>query len=188
VTLISLLVGFLWLYLLLHHVKKMIAVTLVAIPVILITLSATALGQAVRYQSTAHDPWTFQYLLALSGVLLTCAALVSGFMISKRHQISQTMEITQLASDILKANPAIFSLSLGILCVHITFTIFWLWIFVTLFHASFSTDLSWAGSLSGPSPWMITYFILMYFWTSAILQNIEKVTISGVVGDWYFNQ
>ena len=117
----------------------MIALTLIAIPVLLTTLSATALGQAVRYQSTAREPWTFQYMMMLSGGLLSCAAIVSGFMISKRHQITQTMEITQLASDILKENPSVFALSLGILLAHIIFTLIWLWIFVALFHASFSS-------------------------------------------------
>jgi hypothetical protein len=26
----------------------------------------------------------------------------------------------------------------------------------------------------------------MYFWTSAVLLNVEKMTIAGVVGRWYF--
>src|SRR5947207_3384728 len=30
------------------------------------------------------------------------------------------------------------------------------------------------------------YFIFMYLWTSAVLSNIQRVAISGVVSNWYF--
>ena len=42
------------------------------------------------------------------------------------------------------------------------------------------------GNMDGLFFWCIIYSILMFFWTSAIFQNIEKVTIAGVVGEWYF--
>lgn len=35
---------------------------------------------------------------------------------------------------------------------------------------------------------MAGFFVLMYFWTSAIFKNIEKATIAGVVGEWYFQR
>lgn len=47
-------------------------------------------------------------------------------------------------------------------------------------------DLDWFG----PSfiPWLATLSIVIFFWTSAIFSNLQKVTISGVVGEWYFQE
>ncbi|CAB5209312.1 unnamed protein product [Rhizophagus irregularis] len=33
---------------------------------------------------------------------------------------------------------------------------------------------------------LVPYFIFMYLWTSAVLCNIQRVTISGIVSNWYF--
>ncbi|KAJ3016057.1 UNVERIFIED_CONTAM: hypothetical protein HDU68_012443 [Siphonaria sp. JEL0065] len=34
----------------------------------------------------------------------------------------------------------------------------------------------------------VIYFIFIHFWTTAILSSIEKMTIAGVVGQWYFGR
>jgi hypothetical protein len=35
---------------------------------------------------------------------------------------------------------------------------------------------------------IVLYYIFIYFFTGSILVNVEKVVISGVVGDWYFDK
>ena len=36
------------------------------------------------------------------------------------------------------------------------------------------------------SNYLITFFVFMFLWTSSLFQNLEKITIAGVVGEWYF--
>lgn len=42
--------------------------------------------------------------------------------------------------------------------------------------------------LESEAYWAIAFFVLIFFWTSAVFGNLQRVGISGVVGDWYFHR
>jgi hypothetical protein len=62
-------------------------------------------------------------------------------------------------------------------------------VFLTLLNTLFSLVLiSVAFSLETKEKYEITilFMILMYFWTSSFLKNLEKVTVASIVGEYYF--
>lgn len=42
--------------------------------------------------------------------------------------------------------------------------------------------------LDSEAYWAIAFFVIIFFWTSAVFGNLQRVGISGVVGDWYFHR
>jgi hypothetical protein len=36
--------------------------------------------------------------------------------------------------------------------------------------------------------WTILFFLFFFYWTSANLKNIQRSTLSGIIGQWYFIQ
>ncbi|KAJ3102266.1 hypothetical protein HDU96_009703 [Phlyctochytrium bullatum] len=88
----------------------------------------------------------------------------------------------KLACQILWENPTVFILSIGIMITYMIFALVWLLAFAHLFlvHPIYPIPMSTRTAL--------IFFVLMHFWTSAVLQGIEKMTIAGVVGKWYFKR
>lgn len=138
------------------------------------------LGEEQEFRAMA----TISFLGILGG-------LYTGFVIWKSRRMLATMNvIVNLAAEILMANSSLFVLSATLAVFHLGFSIFWLWLFSHIFlQSALVYDGTYVSlSLNSPAPWLAFYFILLYFWTSSILQNIEKVTISSVVGEWYFDR
>jgi hypothetical protein len=82
----------------------------------------------------------------------------------------------------------LFFVSLLVFIAHIFMTLIWLSLFERLFLMGHFEKriqhIEWIPDVS--SNYLALYFIFVYFWTSAILCNIQKVTVAGVVGQWYF--
>jgi hypothetical protein len=91
-----------------------------------------------------------------------------------------------LACQVLRQNPSIFTMSLLVLLAFVVFSIVWVLLFGRLFllGQSVSSSMEWIPE-SG-SGWIMFFYVLMYIWTSMVFHNIEKTTIAGVVGEWYF--
>ena len=110
-------------------------------------------------------------------LLIMMAAGFIGIILSKRQSLSITIQLLEFSCDIIRNNPMIWVIAIGIMTIHGIFSIAW----ISLFGAIFG-DLK----NHGISP--VMYYVFIYFLSSSILANIEKVFISGVVGDWYFDR
>ncbi|KAF8925922.1 hypothetical protein BGZ52_006282, partial [Haplosporangium bisporale] len=126
-------------------------------------------------------------LTYLSFLPLGVGSVFIGVIYFRRKYISRTTAIIELASDVLKENPDMFVVSFGLAVVHIIFTAIWLVLFARVFligHVE-STDV-WI--LEGNFYPIAAYFIFFFMWTSAILSNVQRVTLSNVVSKWYFHR
>ncbi|KAG0262185.1 hypothetical protein BG011_000236 [Mortierella polycephala] len=94
-----------------------------------------------------------------------------------------------LACEILKDNPDMFFVSFGLMAVHVVFTAIWLVFFARVFL------LGHVEQAVGSKSWVLednfypiaAYLIFIYMWTSAVLSNIQRVTLANVVSKWYFH-
>ena len=112
-------------------------------------------------------------------LLMMMAAGFIGIIFAKRQSLSLTIQLLEFSCDIIRNNPMIWVIAIGIMTIHGIFSIAW----ISLFGAIFG-DLKNQGI--GISP--VMYYVFIYCLSSSILANIEKVFISGVVGDWYFDR
>ena len=78
----------------------------------------------------------------------------------------------------LLSNPDIIAICFALLAGYITFIVVWLVFFSKLFLTS---------GISGNTLWLV-YYVVYFFWTSAIFKSMQRVFISGVAAHWYFYQ
>ncbi|KAG0356064.1 hypothetical protein BG005_005004 [Podila minutissima] len=95
----------------------------------------------------------------------------------------------RLACEILKDNPDMFFVSFVLMLIHVVFTAIWLVFFARVFligHVDSSAGGSWV--LEGNFYPIAAYLIFIYMWTSAVLSNVQRVTLANVVSKWYFHR
>ncbi|GBB92990.1 hypothetical protein RclHR1_20970002 [Rhizophagus clarus] len=182
----SLSMGAIWILLLRSFVKVIIWGTLTTVPFICIAIfiwiRIEAFSGALR-DSGKPDPQD-DALAVLSFIPLIISIVYSVILFSRRKKIEKTISLIQLACDIFKDNPQMLWVSLKILMVYVSFTIIWLYLFSHIFLVVYKVQTEYR--LEPNTYLLVIYFIFMYLWTSAVLSNIQRVTISGVVSNWYF--
>ncbi|KAF9317407.1 hypothetical protein BG003_000793 [Podila horticola] len=142
---------------------------------------------SISYKRQYKDPFFAGLLTYLSFLPLGVGSVFLGVIYFRRRYISRTTAIIELASDVLKENPDMFVVSFGLAVVHIVFTAIWLVLFARVFligHVE-STDV-WI--LEGNFYPIAAYFIFIFMWTSAVLSNVQRVTLANVVSKWYFHR
>ncbi|KAI8901491.1 plasma-membrane choline transporter-domain-containing protein [Globomyces pollinis-pini] len=189
-TILSIIGSIIWIYLLSTFSSTIILLTGVCLPISLLLLFLFTFSKLVWGYHAPMSSFEFNALASIS-LLGFIGGLYTTWITIKNRQLAGTMvKIVELSTDILKANPSMFLLSACLTIAHIIFSVFWLWLFSHIFlHGSLiSKDNQITIELQNTGPWVVFFFLVMYFWTSAIFQNIEKVTVSSVVGEWYFDR
>lgn len=184
--------GLIWLYALLTRAKDMMKFTLMSVPIGLLTLSIITFKVALNSDNTEYLTLNggFQKHLTFVVSLITfgLSILTSWYIKHKKDHFNRSLDIIQLSCDVLKSNPSIFSVVLLIGLSQAAFTILWLWFFTGTLHSGANQQMivPILGNMDGLFLWCLAFSLFMFFWTSAVFQNLEKVTIAGVVGEWYF--
>ncbi|KAJ3041495.1 hypothetical protein HDV00_009291 [Rhizophlyctis rosea] len=184
--------GALWLLLFGRYVRQIMYLSVILIPVLFITLFVVTFANSIVrkfYDAPFLGP-QYSGMRGMSFVFLL-SGLMSGFFVyRKRQQVEQTIDIIELSFAILRHNPRIFLLSIVLMIGYAVFSLTWILMFARLFlKGYFKVDPTGSGGhweVTGGTGWAATFFILVYFWTSANFHNVEKVTIAGVVGEWFF--
>ncbi|TPX55986.1 hypothetical protein PhCBS80983_g04890 [Powellomyces hirtus] len=183
----------LWLSMLRSFVRPVVLVTIYTIPMTCLAMFSVMVTNSVLGKVNDAPYLGIQYdgmIVGASAFLLSGLASVI-YLYRKRKETEQTVHILQLSCDILRTNPGIFIVSIGLTTAYTLFAFTWVLLFSRLFLRGWKdTDPSGIAHwhFAGGTGWAVTFFVLMYFWTSAIFKNVEKVTIAGVVGEWYFQR
>ncbi|KAJ1343427.1 hypothetical protein BSLG_002016 [Batrachochytrium salamandrivorans] len=194
-TLVSVIVGAIWLATLSHFARPIIYFTAVAIPSSILLVSTITLFVSLSASYTQKTPDTLSEIQAMIVIAFfgIAVAVWLGMYIWRRRSMVDTMtHIIELSCDILHLNPSLFGLSVALMVAHALFSAIWLVLFSRLFLVG-SITVDPSGDVSTPgfvpsknTPMIAVFFVVMYFWTSAIFQNLEKTTVASVVGGWYF--
>ncbi|KAI8854200.1 plasma-membrane choline transporter-domain-containing protein [Chytridium lagenaria] len=189
VTAASIGAGTLWILFMSAFVKPIVWATIIAIPVVSLGLFSFILTDSVlgKREDPAYLGSQYNIMIGVAISFLMTAMGSIVYLFKRRRQIDHTIEILQLISF-----SAILPNSLGkphhIHPLHHphaplhVLRLLWLLAFSHLFlvHPIYPIPMSTRTA--------VAFFVFMHFWTSAVLQGIEKVTISGVVGQWYFKR
>ena len=188
---ISVLLSLVWLYLLSTFTSAILTLTSIALPLSFIGVSIDSFHRFLTIPGKQTEITEYNALAAISFVGIL-GGLYTAYTIYKSRKMFATMVVlVGLATEILMANTALFVLSATLALIHLGFSIFWLWLFAHIFlqgkviseHGGLVSII-----LDPTAPWIVFFFILVYFWTASIFQNVEKVTVSSVVGEWYFDR
>ncbi|KAI9206359.1 plasma-membrane choline transporter-domain-containing protein [Polychytrium aggregatum] len=184
----AILIGVCWLYFLKSFVRPIFLFSLYITPLACIVMSLSIFTNTLAAKaqpSTVYVP-EYDWMIALAISFFIGGIGLGSFNLTKRRQIEQTIHVMELSCMILKNNPSLFGLGLIVLLSNMTFSILWLTFFVRQYLNSTVAENRW--TLAPGSYYTILYFVFMYLWTVAILNNIERATIGGVVGEWYFKK
>ncbi|KAJ3218809.1 hypothetical protein HDU67_004057 [Dinochytrium kinnereticum] len=176
--------GTVWILFMSAFVKPIVWGTIIAIPVLSLGLFTFILTDSIlgKNQDPPYLGNQYNIMIGVAVSFLITALGSITYLFKRRRQIDQTINILQLSCQILWENPTIFVLSLTLMLTYMIFSLLWLLAFSHLFlvHPTYPIPMSTRTAVG--------FFVLMHFWTSAVLQGIEKVTIAGVVGKWYFKR
>jgi len=93
--------------------------------------------------------------------------------------------VLELASTIVISNPPLF---LVYLVLALTSTIITVPFLALLAHLSSKSSLSSSWIFLGSNQWTSIGVLALWFWTLSILRGIQRVTVSGVAGSYYFDR
>ncbi|KAF9430060.1 hypothetical protein BGZ94_008494 [Podila epigama] len=181
IVLISAAMGTLWFLALRSYTRPVVWSTVLAVPclaIIAFIWSMVSSFNGPKRQDGGRDPQDTGLTL-LSFLPLTAGSLFLSVIYFRRQHIARTTAIIELACEILKDNPDMFFVSFGLMVVHVVFTAIWLLFFARVFLV---------GHIESSTGGSAAYLIFMFMWTSAVLSNIQRVTLSNVVSKWYFHR
>ncbi|KAI7830664.1 plasma-membrane choline transporter-domain-containing protein [Gamsiella multidivaricata] len=192
VVLVSAALGTLWLVTLRSFTRPVVWATVLSVPCFAFGIfiwSMVSSFQGPRRDNGGRDPQDTG-LTVLSLLPLGIGSLFLSVIYIRRQYIARTTAIIELACEILKDNPDMFYVSFGLMAVHVVFTAIWLLFFSRVFL------IGHVESSVGAKKWVLEdnfypiaiYFIFIYLWTSAVLGNVQRVTLANVVSKWYFHR
>ncbi|KAH6848385.1 hypothetical protein B0I37DRAFT_327003 [Chaetomium sp. MPI-CAGE-AT-0009] len=186
-TLVSIIVSFVWLAALRSFVKPLVALVMVAVPVILISFSLYPFISS--YQSTDGSTRLQDTVMRWAASVPAISAVVWIYLVYKgRHAIQSAVGILEFSSRILAANSALVLIGMACLAVVVVWTWVWLLMFTRVFlGGSFSSRLA-KFIISTSSWWLGVYFVLMYLWTLSIISGVQRSTTAATVSQWYFHR
>ncbi|KAF9349895.1 hypothetical protein BGX26_011871 [Mortierella sp. AD094] len=192
VVLISAALGTIWLVTLRSFTRPVVWATVLSVPcfaLVIFIWSLVSSFQGPRRDDGKRDPQDTG-LTILSLLPLSVGSMFLSVIYLRRQYIARTTSIIELACEILKDNPDMFFVSLGLMLVHVVFTAIWLVFFSRVFL------IGHVEAMTGSKTWVLednfypiaAYMIFIYMWTSAVLSNIQRVTLANVVSKWYFHR
>ncbi|KAF9984969.1 hypothetical protein BGZ65_012077 [Modicella reniformis] len=192
VVLISAALGTLWFVTLRAYARPVVWITVLSVPcfaLVIFIWSMVSSFQGPRLSNGERLPQDAG-LTVLSFLPLSIGTFFLTMIYIRRDSVARTTEIIELACEILKDNPDMFFVSFGLMLIHAAFTTIWLLFFSRVFligHIeSAALTKKW---VQDDNFYPIAGFMIyMYMWTSAVLSNVQRVTLANVVSKWYFHR
>lgn len=185
-TLIAVVVALLWLSLLRNHVRPLVYIMIVAVPVVLFSFSL------YPFISSFKGAWHGN---SLQDKAMRWGSFVPAFMaffwtwsvIKNRHSLHSSIQVLEFSTKILAASPYLIVLGFAALSVVVTFSWTWMLMFERIFLSGhFAGAKKWI--INANSWWLGAYFILQYLWTLGVIAGLQRATTAAVVSQWYFHR
>ncbi|KAK3985813.1 choline transporter-like protein ctl1 [Cladorrhinum sp. PSN332] len=186
-TLVSIVVSLVWLVALRSFVKPLVALVLVAVPIILVSFSLYPFISSydTGTGSTRLQDTVMRWAATIPGV----SAVIWLYMVYRgRHALQSAIGILEFSSRILAANSALILVGMGCLAVVVLWTWVWLLMFTRVFLGGTFSDKLTRFIISASSWWLGTWFILMYIWTLSVISAVQRSTTAATVSQWYFHR
>lgn len=186
-TLVAIVVSFVWLAALRYFVRPLVALILIAVPVIMLSFSIYPLVSS--FQGREHGSSLQDLVMRWASTIPGMFALVWVYMVWKgRHALNSSIAILEFSSRILAANNALVLVGMAALALIVLWTWLWLAMFTRVFLGG-----SYSGALSqfiiqSSSWWLGGYFLLMYLWTLSMIAGVQRGTTAATVSQWYFHR
>lgn len=186
-SLVSIIVGLLWLSLLRSFARPLVMLILVAVPIISFSFFL------YPFVSSFKGSWNGVSVQDRAMRWLSIGPLCFvGFWVyttyKSRHSLKKATEMLEFSGDILRAQSPLLLVGVATLACVILWSWIWMLMFTRLFLGGhFTSNKSrWVVDIS--TWWLGVAFFLDYFWTLGVIAGIQRTTTAATVSQWYFHR
>ncbi|KAF2463672.1 uncharacterized protein BDR25DRAFT_307694 [Lindgomyces ingoldianus] len=186
-SLVSVLVGLIWLSLLRSFARPLIMIILVAVPTI--SFSFFLYPFISSFKGTWHgDSVQDKVMRWLSIGPFIFAVFWVYTVVKGRHSLQKAAEMLEFSGHILKTQPPLIFVGIATLSAVVLWSWLWMLMFTRLFLGGhFSKNKSrWTIDIS--TWWLGAIFFLDYFWALGVIAGIQRATTAATVSQWYFHR
>jgi hypothetical protein len=186
-SLVSIIVGLLWLALLRSFVRPLIFGIMVSVPVILFSFFLYPLVSS--FKGTWHGDSIQDKAMRWFSFVPAVLAIMWVYTVWKgRHSLSKATELLEFTGRILTTMSPLLLVGFVTLATVVLWTWLWILMFTRLFlegHFSKSRNLF---VIDISTWWLGALFVLDYFWTLAVISGVQRSTTAATVSQWYFHR
>jgi hypothetical protein len=186
-SLVSVIVGLLWLSLLRSFARPLVYLMLVAVPVISFSFwlypFISSLKGSWHGNSTQDKAMRW---LSFGPLILAVFWVYTA--LKARHSLHKAIGMLEFSSDILRAQAPLLVVGVATLAAVMLWSWLWILMFTRLFLGGhFATNKSrWIVDAS--TWWLGIAFFLNYFWTLGVIAGVQRATTAATVSQWYFHR
>lgn len=186
-SLVSVVIGMLWLSLLRSFARPLIMLILVAVPVI--SFSFFLYPLIASYKGTWHGSSIQDKVMRWFSFVPLLFAIGWVYTVYKaRHSITKATEMLEFSGRILQTMSPLLLVGLATLATVVIWSWIWMLMFTRLFLGGhFSSSKSrWIIDLT--TWWLAAGFVLDYLWTLSVIAGLQRATTAATVSQWYFHR
>lgn len=186
-SLVSILVGLLWLSLLRSFARYLIVLIVVCVPIISTSFFLYPLVSSYKgYWHGGSVQDKVMRWLSIGPLILT------GFWVATvyrgRHSIGRATEMLEFSGTILKAQSPLLLVGIATLSSVVLWSWAWMGMFVRLFLGGHFSKSGSRFIIDLSTWWLGVAFFLDYFWVLAVISGIQRTTTAAAVSQWYFHR
>ncbi|USP80522.1 spindle pole body component 97 [Curvularia clavata] len=186
-SLVSVIVGVLWLSLLRSFARPLVSLMLLAVPVI--SVSFFFYPFVSSFKGYWHGESVQDRLMRWLSFGPLCFAGFWVYTILKaRHSLDKATGMLEFSSEILRAQFPLLLVGIATLGAVILWSWLWILMFTHLFLGGHFTGNKSRWIIDASTWWLGIAFFLDYFWTLAVIAGVQRATTAATVSQWYFHR
>ncbi|KAF2002994.1 hypothetical protein P154DRAFT_532506 [Amniculicola lignicola CBS 123094] len=185
-SLVSILVGLLWLSLLRSFARPLIMLILIAVPVISFSFFLYPFIWSIKGDSHGNNVQDKLMRWLSFGPLLFCVFWC--YTIWKgRKSLQKAADMLEFSGTILRAQSPLILVGIATLATVVLWSWIWMLMFTHLFLGGhFNSKNRWVIDLG--TWWLGAAFFMDYFWTLSVIAGVQRATTAATVSQWYFHR
>ncbi|KAJ4369604.1 hypothetical protein N0V83_005366 [Neocucurbitaria cava] len=186
-SLVSIIVGLLWLSLLRSFARPLVMLMLFAVPVISFSFFLYPLVSSFK-GSWDGDSVQDRVMRWLSFGPLCFAVFWVYTIFKARHSLDKATGMLEFSSEILRAQFPLLIVGIATLAAVILWSWIWILMFTRLFLGGHFTSNKSRWIIDTSTWWLGIAFFLDYFWTLGVIAGVQRATTAATVSQWYFHR
>ncbi|KAH9882999.1 hypothetical protein J1614_000365 [Plenodomus biglobosus] len=186
-SLVSILVGLLWLSLLRSFARPLVNLMLLAVPVI--SFSFFLYPFVSSFKGSWHGDSVQDRAMRWFSLGPLCFAIFWVYTIFKaRHSLDKATGMLEFCSEILRAQFPLLIVGVATLAAVILWSWIWILMFTRLFLGGHFAGNKSRWIIDASTWWLGIAFFLDYFWTLGVIAGVQRATTAATVSQWYFHR
>lgn len=186
-SLVSVVVGLLWLSLLRSFARPLVYLMLVAVPIISFSFWLYPFISSFKGSQNGNGTQDrAMRWLSFGPLLLAVFWVYTAF--KARHSLDKAIGMLEFSSDILRAQAPLLVVGIATLAAVMLWSWLWILMFTRLFLGGHFASNKSRWIVDASTWWLGSAFFLNYFWTLSVIAGVQRATTAATVSQWYFHR